>query len=183
MKIRCLSAILVAFCAAGLAAMGNDAPPRQDLFYYGNARITDLFSGRANTQKILLEKVVDPQAGMLIEMACFQEHGKVPRSSPVYMKVSGSSVTISDTLTADKPGILTGTGRLHGKNWDWNYLEFSMSYSRVKIEDVNFVVKDKLIARKKIFMSDGTPVQLWETELTLIKPEDYQERYKSMGCK
>jgi len=166
-----------------LAAAGTNAPARQDLFYYGSARILDLFSGGTNTQKVLLEKIIDPQAGMLIETACFQEHGKAPGSSPVYMKVSGSSVTISDTLAADKPGKLTGTGILHGRNWDWNYLEFSMNFSGVKIEDVNFVIKNKLIARKKIFMANGAPIQLWETEMTVIKPEEYQKRFKDMGCR
>jgi len=157
-------------------------PVRQHLFYYGDARILTLSSGEMETQKILLEKILDPQAGMITEIACFQEQGKPPRISPIYMKVSGSSVTISDTLAKDRPRGLSGTGKLHGKDWDWDFLEFSMSIHGVRVEDVNFVVKNKLIARKRIFLANGTPVQLWETEMTATKPEDYQKRYKEMGC-
>jgi hypothetical protein len=174
-------AIFVTFCATAPFAMGADAPARQDLFYYGDARVLDLSSGKKETQKLLLEKILDPQAGMMTEIACFQEPGKPPRISRVYMKVSGSSVTISDT-SADQPGKLSGTGSLHGRDWNWDFLEFSMNIYGVRVEDVNFVVKDKLIARKRIFLANGTPVQLWETEMTATKPEDYQKRYKKMGC-
>jgi len=184
MKIRicCTLAVLSAFCAGAAPAKGADQPSRQDLFYYGDARVLDLSSGRTETQKILLEKIVDPQAGLLTEIACFQEPGKPPRISPVYMKVDGSSVTISDAADG-KSGRLTGTGLLHGSGWNWNFLEFTMSIFGVRVEDVNFVVKDKLIARKRIFLASGAPVQLWETEMTATTPEAYQERYKKLGCK
>ncbi|MCX5785159.1 MAG: hypothetical protein NTX59_05685 [Elusimicrobia bacterium] len=182
-KIWCLLAAVAVFCAGVPPARGASEPARQNLFYYGNARILDLFSGRTGTQKLLLEKIIDPQGGMITETACFQEPGKQPRISPVYMKVTGSSVTITDTLAAGESSKLTGTGSLHGRDWDWNFLEFSMSIAGVRVEDVNFVVKDKLIARKRIFLPNGAPVQLWETEMTATNHEDYQKRYKTMGCK
>lgn len=175
--------IFAALCTAVPFARGADTSSRQDLFYYGDDRVLDLFSGRTAKHKIILEKILDPQAGMITETACFQEKGKPAILSPTYMRVSGSSVTISDTLSADQPGKLTGVGSLYGSAWDWNFLKFSMDYSGVRIEDVNFVVKDKLIARKQVFLADGTPIQLWEVEMTAIKAEDYKRRYKSMGCR
>ncbi len=175
--------LLFAFCTSIAITKGADAPSRQDLFYYGDARILNLSSGATATQRIVMKKTLDPQAGILTEIACFQEEGKPPRISPVYMRVTGSSVTISDTLSADQPDKLTGTGVLHGRDWDWNFLEFSMNIYGVKVEDVNFVVKNQLIARKRIFLPNGTPFQLWETEMTATAPEDYQKRYTEMGCK
>lgn len=169
--------------AAVPAASGADAPASRKLFYSGEARVFNLYTGQTATQAILLEKILDPQAGLITELACYQEKGKPPQLSAVYMLVSGSSVTVSDVLAPDKPGKLTGTGQLSGPAWNWNFLELSMNLNGVSIKDVNFAVKDKLIARKQIFLANGRPIQLWEAELTSLAPEDYKSKYKAMGCK
>src|SRR5689334_18534866 len=65
----------------------------------------------------------------------------------------------------EKPNKLKGTGSLSGKDWDWNFLSFSMNYQSCpspqcssRVADVNLVVRgqrddgvsfEQLIARKQ----------------------------------
>lgn len=158
-----------------------DASDKKVLNYEGTARIISLTTGDEQTQKLLLKKTSDPQLGYLIETACIEESQAQPRLSSVYMRVNGKSLSISDSMGESK--YLSGTGEVSGEDWNWNFLKFSMTAGPVQIEDVNFVIPGKLIARKQIFLiPSGLPVQLWETEMTEISEEKFQSIYKAMNC-
>ena len=101
--------------------------------------------------------------------------------------------TISDSPDFNSKS-LTGTGKLRGNPWDWSYLTFDMVYSgdkfSMKIDDANFVVGNQLIGRKQFFYRNpspspnevGTPVELWDIEMTQIDQATYALHGKEMGC-
>lgn len=175
MKTMLYSAIAFLACGSALAA------EKKVIRYEGVARIISLTTGVEQSQPLLLTKTLDPQTGYLIEIACVKESNAQPRLSAVYMKVSGNKLAISDSMEA--PKYLSGTGEVAGEDWNWSFLKFSMSAGPVRIEDVNFVVPGKLIARKQIFLvASGLPVQLWETEMNEISEKQFQSAYQAMNC-
>lgn len=157
------------------------ATEKKVIRYEGVAKIISLTTGVEQSQPLLLTKTLDPQSGYLVEIACVKEANGQTRLSAVYMKVDGDNLTISDSLGA--PKYLSGTGKVVGENWNWNFLKFSMNAGPVHIEDVNFVVPGKLIARKQIFLAaTGLPIQLWETEMNEISEERFQSASQAMNC-
>ncbi len=167
---------------SSLSSFG-DAASTKTLYYFGEARILNLISGESQTQTVLLAKTMSPSTSTLSELACIQQGKNPAEFSPVYMKVTGNTLKISDTLDTEHPNKLSGTGRVSGADWNWNYLKFSMLYSNgVKIEDVNFVVKDILIARKQMFLPSGSPFSLWEAEIKETDQESFQKHLSEMGC-
>lgn len=174
-----MKSIILAFI---LAVTSNVyAAASKTLWYEGVASITDLGTGNVKQQRLVLAKTLDADSGFLVEIACVEEDTSSTRLSAVYMKVDGHKLSISDSKGA--PKYLSGTGEVMGEDWNWNYLKFSMNAGPVVIEDANFVVPGKLIARKQIFMkSTGLPVQLWETEMKEIPESQFQTLSRSMNC-
>ncbi len=150
-------------------------------WYEGMARIIDLTTGIQRTDPLLVQKTIDPNTGYIIEIACFQGTDKKVRLFPVYMKVNGNKLVISNN--SGEPKFLSGTGEVFGENWNWSYLKFSMEVGPVRIEDANFVVPGKLIARKQIFIKNtNTPVQLWDVEMTELHQDQFLQSSERMGC-
>ena len=142
------------------------------LYYYGMANLTNLQNGKFSSERLLLTKSMLPSKNMIIEVACTKAEGKPAQISPVYMDVTGDRLLISDSEDM-KSKKLTGTGEVVGTSWAWEYLYFSMKFETpggsVGIKDWNFVVGDKLIARKQIFFRDNPiPIQLWDVDTTSI---------------
>lgn len=156
------------------------------LYYYGIANLTDLQSGRTSNEKILLKKSLLPSKNLIVEVACTQEPGQPAQISPVYMVVTGNRLVISDSEDL-KSKKLTGTGQVTGSSWAWEYLYFSMKFETpggtVGIEDWNFSVGKKLLARKQIFFRDNPlPIQLWDVETTEITHAEHERVFAEMGC-
>jgi hypothetical protein len=165
--------------------------PKKNHYYYGHIRITRIPKGVLTQQEVLLLKTMDPANQSFAEIACRKNHQTDPALEPVatiepvYMKVSGLRFEIYDRpdFRSDK---LSGSGTLEGTPWNWEHLTFSMLYSdgplRAKIEDANFVTEDQLIARKQLFLADGTPFQVWDGELKSISEKQFDEKLESMKC-
>lgn len=141
-------------------------------------------AGQLTTEEVLLAKTLDQKNSLITEIACIKSPGQSSYLSPIYMKVTGNSLQIADTPDVDHPKKVSGTGTVSGPDWNWTYLKFSMLYIpfSAPVEDVNFVTPTQLIARKMIFQSDGTPIQLYDLEMDLIPPNEYQSHYSEMGC-
>ncbi len=157
------------------------AVSKKVIHYEGVARTISLPSGVEQLQPLLLAKTLDPSADLIIEIACVKESNNQIRLSTVYMKVNGNKLTISDSMGA--PKYLSGTGEATGEAWNWSFFKFSMDAGPVRIEDVNFAVPGKLIARKQIFLkATDQPVMLWEVEMSETSEEKFQSAYKAMNC-
>lgn len=154
------------------------------ILYQGDARLVSLSDGSVQIEQVLLRKTLDDQTSTLTEIACFKDPGKPAVVSPVYMKVSGSSMQISDQ-TDFSQGKLSGTGTLEGPAWGWNVLRWEMKYQTpagtVGVIDVNFIVGNRLIGRKQMFFN-SQPFRLWEAELTEVSTSDFQAQAISLGC-
>lgn len=186
--------LLVAIVATVKTSAFAEVPHLTINHYLGSARVINLITGAQSSQKVLLTKTLDPLRSAASEISCYQPEGKSAALSKVYMSIQGNSLTIADAEDVTKPDALTGTGTLYGEPWNWNYLKFSMNFIgqgfKVRVEDVNFHVKDRLIARKQLFSIPngspadfaGTPIQLWEGEVTAVNLETYQNAWQAMAC-
>jgi hypothetical protein len=167
----------------GPASVRADEAPRSRLLYSGQARVLNLLSGQVSSQAVLLEKVIDPTRSSLTETACVQDPGKPAQVSPVYVRISGETGIVSDDPSFGPAGSLRGSGVLKGTPWNWSYLKFTLTWKNaVTIEDSNFVVGNQLVARKQLFLPDGTPLELWESELTAVSDDAYRVLFAKMGC-
>lgn len=161
---------------------------RTDLYYYGEGRIVSLFDGSRSTETILLKKSTIPSENLISEIACVVKPDGKTILSPVYLRVDAAtnSFQISTSLDAAAPSNLSGTGTLQGEPWNWKTLRFDMVMNtprgNVTIKDSNWVVGDKLIARKEILLSNGMPVQLWETEAQVITQAEFEKRRAELAC-
>jgi hypothetical protein len=173
--------VTIAIFAFYFSTAFADLPGARTQYFAGEARVLTLRSGVTLTQTVLLAKKYDPANSTLSEIACYKTGASVPELLPVYMKVSNDQLTVSDSPDF-KSRILTGTGSVQGTAWDWEFLKFSMDFGPdVHIEDVNFSVRNQLIARKQIFYK-GSPVQLWEVEANLISMPEFQKKRAEMNC-
>jgi len=179
--MRCFFVALSALAlSSGVSALASP----KEILYSGDARLTNLTDGSVSTEQVLLRKTLDDRASTLTEVACYRDPGKPAVISPVYMKVSGTSMQVSDQQDFSA-GKLTGTGTLQGSSWDWNLLRWNMKYQTpaglVEILDVNFVVGNRLIGRKQMFFN-GQPFRLWEAEMEEVSAAEFQSQATAMGC-
>lgn len=190
-----MNALSVLFFIGSLATTSAKAansvslPPKTTAHYYGQGRILNLKSGTRAIEETLLLRVVDPPNNHLVEVACIRDPGQKATLSATYMLINGNSLTLSDQSDYTQTGKLVGIGQLSGAPWLWNYLKFSMKYyfssspnSFVEIEDVNYLVANQLVARKQLYLEDGSPLELWDAELDSISADDFQARANTMGC-
>jgi hypothetical protein len=204
MKLRvCLPVAALCLFAACSTTRTNREPTSvqtaQTLYYFAPARITNLDShvgtlGLTHEENVLLAKTLDPIKSEIIEIACVPSNRV--KISPVYMRVSGNTITaISDT--PDFNGTkLSGTGTLSGDPWNWNHLTFSMDSAfcpvshpcPAHVDDANFVVQgsgalDQLVGRKQIYSIPGhIPLELYDLEMNRITQDQYDAYYKQFGC-
>lgn len=163
-----------------------ETPTQSTVYYSGTAQILNLFSGITTSESLIMERIVDPQASTITELACGKDPGKPTFQSPMYMKISGNSVVLSDTQDFNRPKKVSGTGTVQGQPWIWNYLDFSMTYHSAqgdsKIKDVNFLIANMIVARKQIFTPSGIPAELYDINMTAIDKTTYQNLYDNLGC-
>lgn len=156
-------------------------------FYYsGTARVLDLNSGVQSTEDVFLKKTLSPESEMITEVGCVLRAGQQPSLSPVYMKVAGEKIIAMSNSPIFSGGNLSGKGELQGENWKWSYLKFTMFWEfdgghKVRIEDVNFVVTDHLVARKQLFY-DERPIQLWDIEMKVMDEQTFVESTANAHC-
>ncbi len=154
------------------------------LYYSGTARVIDLKTGKESQEEMVVEKTINPKNNLITEIACVKRNGSAASVYPVYMKVQGNKI-LQISNAPNFKGTLSGTGKLQGKAWKWNYLTFSMLFDtgkgNIRIEDDNFVVNSTLIARKRIFYRE-IPVQLWEEEAKEINLEEFSLQKKHLDC-
>jgi len=154
------------------------------VLYTGTARLLNLSNGQTSTEEVFLRKTLAPESSTITEIACVLRPNEKPKFSQIYMKVEGEKITAISDKT-DFTGNLSGTGSLQGEAWNWNFFKFSMSMKfgehQARIEDVNFVVGNRLIARKQIYF-DEVPTQLWEIEMDGVASEVFEKLAEKANC-
>jgi hypothetical protein len=186
MKVRFTTFLVLLLIAPVCFAGGSNAygDTQRTILYQGTARIITLSDGSEAREQVLLKKIYSPKASILTEIACFKGYGKPAALSPVFMKVNGNTMRISDKADFN-PGKISGSGELQGPNWDWTYLKWSMQYQMpgglATVEDANFVVGNQLIGRKQMLFN-GRPFQLWDIEMTELTRSDFDLQVKALGC-
>lgn len=182
-RICCAAlAVIPAILVTPGVGLAQSAPIVQ--YYYAQAKLINVDSGRTLPEEVLLARTLDPEHNMITEVACLRDPGRPAFLSPIYMRVTGTHLQIADTPDVRHPKTITGTGTVAGPPWHWTYLKFSMVYLpfAAPVEDVNFVTPTQLIGRKQIFSAAGTPVQLYELDMDLITKARYETRRAQLGC-
>lgn len=150
-KMVIFAFLFVLFIAGGASAS-------QIIYYHGSETRTMLNGAPEVHEELIMTKTYAPETQVLSEVACVwntsdtQAKAKI---SPVFMKVENPQTITAISDNKDfTAGVLTGTGQLEGKTWDWNYLKFSMSYRTpggiAQIEDENWVSANYLIGIKEM---------------------------------
>jgi hypothetical protein len=159
--------------------------PSTRTYYAGEARVISPFGQPEQHQRVLLIREVDQARSRIVETACLLTPGQPPVTSPVYMRVDGTNLSISDAESGSG-GHLTGTGRLVGEPWAWRELHFDMTYNgprgAVRIEDLNLMLPGRLLARKRISVAGGPIVQLWEGEVPEVAEAPFRAEWTRAGC-
>lgn len=155
-------------------------------FFSGDARLTNMFSTEQSSEKVLLVRAVDAKRGAIVETACVKAPTTAALVSPIYIRVTpDGAVNVAD-VPSGIPRAVRGSGHAWGKLGEWNRLHFSMTYGSgretVQIDDENYLVRDRLIARKIISLPNGNPVELWEAELTATEPAAFWRTWSAQGC-
>ncbi len=181
---------LIAFCAAivavALPVAAAVEPSVTTNFFSGDARSTNMFSTEQSSEKVLLIRAVDAKRGTIVETACVKAPTTAALVSPIYIRLTpDGAISVSD-VPSGIPRAVRGTGHAWGQRGEWNRLHFSMTYGSgrgaVQIEDENYLVRDRLIARKIISLPNGNPVELWEAELTSTEPAAFWRSWSAQGC-
>jgi len=169
--------------AAWAIAQTPPAPGVQRTLLVGDARLINMISGEQTSERVILVRDVDASA--VTEIACVKQPRESALVSPVYIRIQGQNVTLSDTPSGPSKAV-SGTGQAWGKAGAWSRLHFSMTAasprSTVHIEDDNYVLPGVIIARKVIALPDGRPVQLWEIEMKPTAANDFWKEWAQLGC-
>ena len=185
LAVGSLSFTLISFSLAAWAiAQTPPAPGVQRTLLVGDARLVNMISGEQSSERVILVRDVD--ASTVTEIACVKHPMESAVVSPVYIRMQGENVTLSDTPRGPSK-VVSGTGKAWGKAGAWSRLHFSMNFASpratVRIEDDNYVLPSGLvIARKVIALPDGRPVQLWETEVKPTAANDFWKEWAQLGC-
>jgi hypothetical protein len=174
-----------------LTSLSHGTPFDRVIYYSGVEVRTSLFGEPQVVEDLLLVKSLLPSKGVMIEIACTKIEDNAAETYPVYMAINGDKIekiSDSENYTSD---ILTGSGKLEGQSWDWNYLTFSMNYKMPKgitrIQDENWVSGKHLIAIKEVYWNayDGSPeikVGIITAKVHEIDKTTYDLRRQEMGC-
>jgi hypothetical protein len=169
--------------AASAIAQTPAAPGVQRTLLVGDARLTNMISGEQSGERVILVRDVD--AGAITEIACVKPPLKPALVSPVYIRIQGQNVVLSDTPSGPSKAVI-GTGQAWGKAGAWSRLHFSMTFTSpsatVRIEDDNYVLPGVVIARKVVALPDGRPVQLWEIEMKPAAANGFWKEWAQLGC-
>ena len=182
--MRALPFTLISLSLAAWAiAQTPPAPGLQRTLLVGDARLINMISGEQTSERVILVRDVDASA--VTEIACVKQPRESALVSPVYIRIQGQKVTLSDTPSGPSKAV-SGTGQAWGKEGAWSRLHFSMTAasprSTVHIEDDNYVLPEVIIARKVIALPDGRPVQLWEIEMKPTAANDFWKEWAQLGC-
>ena len=183
--MRALAFSLISLSLAAWAiAQTPPAPGVQRTLLVGDARLINMISGEQSSERVIMVRDVDASA--VTEIACVKQPRESALVSPVYIRIQGQKVTLSDTPSGPFKAV-SGTGQAWGKAGAWSRLHFSMTAgsprSTVRIEDDNYVLPSGLmIARKVIAVPDGRPVQLWEIEMKPTAANDFWKEWAQLGC-
>ena len=174
--------LMIAF-ALMLATEPPAATVGQTTLFAGDARVTDLFRGVVETERVLLRRTV--QSASITEIACVAHPGRPAITAPAYLTINGAALTVSDRSDGSI-GAVTGTGRAVGDVGAWRELHLAMTYTSprgsVAIRDENYLIGGRLIARKQISLVDGPAVQLWEAELEPAAAPAFEAQWAAQGC-
>ena len=171
--------------AARAIAQTPPAPGVQRTLLVGDARLLNMNSGEQTSERVILVRDVDATA--ITEIACVKHPRESAVVSPVYIRIQGQKVTLSDTPSGPSKAV-SGTGQAWGKAGAWSRLHFSITaaFPRspvVSVEDDNYVLPSGVvIARKVIALPDGPPVQLWEIEVKPIAANAFWKEWAQLGC-
>lgn len=144
-------------------------------------------TGSVRTEPALLVRDVDAAQSLVVETQCAPAPGgRGAMVSSAYIRIRDGVLSLSDTASGPAQAV-TGTGRAWGAPGAWDRLHFSIEYRSgqvaAHIDDWNWIVAGRLIARKVVSVSDGRPVQLWEAEMAPTEPADFWARWSRMGCR
>lgn len=107
MRHACRARSIAIFLIAALATLVSGRAAAQEAlvtqYYYASARCLVLASGQSSPEEVLLVRTLDPARGMITEIACLRDPGRPTFVSPIFMKVIGNEIRISDTEDVDHP--------------------------------------------------------------------------------
>ncbi len=149
------------------------------MYYFGEARRTN-FGWPDDTVPLLVKKVVDVEAGHITELGTtLNDRTHKIFDSTMKIKISGEALSVTND-----DGSVVGVGEAKGRFGYWNFLRIEMVLPApgIRIVDDNYIdsLKNRLVARKKIFKSDGTILQLWDGEFLEISEQQYLQKYKEL---
>jgi hypothetical protein len=182
--MKALPLIFISFALAAPAiAQTPPAPGVQRTLLVGDARLTNMISGEQTSERVILVRDVDARS--ITEIACVKPQLEPALVSPVYLRIQGQNVALSDTPSGPSKQV-SGTGQAWGKAGAWSRLHFSMTFTSprgsVRIEDDNYVLPGIVIARKVVALPDGRPVQLWEIEMKPAAANGFWKEWAQLGC-
>jgi hypothetical protein len=180
-----LAALLSVLALGGIAltpSAQSAEPVHTEIYYSGTANILNLMTGAQSTEAVIMDRIVDEATSTIAELACVQDPGKPAEASPVYMRVEGAVLKIADTADVDHPHSLAGTGTVAGQAWAWNHLTFSMNGFGAHIDDYNYLVANMIVGRKQISLPDGTPLELYDINMSEMTATAYQTAFAAMAC-
>jgi hypothetical protein len=177
MKLR-----VAALLAFGLQAVAAHASQDHTLYYQGVVHWTKLYgtSDAPADQKIILKKEILPTQGKFVETATMPNFRNVMCDAATTVTVRGNTVTAQ---TDEGDNIGTGIVQGVGPQGDFDYLNITLVRvpTGTVIKDINYITPNKLIARKEIDDSNGKPLLLWESDLSLMTQVEYEVLYRQMG--
>jgi|SaaInlStandDraft_6_1057023.scaffolds.fasta_scaffold24651_2 hypothetical protein len=137
---------------------------------------------------MLLKKTLRPSIQKMLETACLPAENytreKPTEIRPVYIKKTLSgNFELSNIENFSNEATLKGSMLGVGTEWNWKVLQFTMTASNgALIHDMNMVVGNKLIGRKQVFDSNGTPVMLMDVDMLEISLDEFKNKSIEMKC-
>ncbi len=116
-------------------------------YYLGEETITNAAGKELGRNPLLVEKVTEPEKGLITETAIEVKGPDCVQKYSSYLTVEGNKFSLKDST-----GTVTGKGEFSGEPWAWTYFKATFeSTLGFQIEDENFMSDPHvLVARKKI---------------------------------
>lgn len=175
--MRAASLLLLLLPILESTSVHASAAEKQYFYYLGELRISSATGLPIPSQVILLEKIHDPEKGVITERAITVKPDGSADDHTVTMTVKGDDFTLVDDAHS-----VTGTGKLFGPAWAWTYFKAQFKATNgVTIEDENFLADPSAaVARKKIMAPDGKVIMYMDVTLKTVTPETFKVLAKAL---
>ena len=173
--MRTSIATVVAALTLGAActAMRGPGPIAATTEYYEGTSTATLPTGRSVPNGVILaRRTVDPAAGTIVEQVVINDGRRPAAETVIEMRVHEGSFAMR---TAD--GSPLGEGTLDGQAWRWMvWRSTSRLPGGMRVESLDTLRKDTLVAHKTIFGSDGAVMLTTTERLSSIDAARFAQR-------